>query len=232
MQLSLTQPCSWALLLLILSNLLLCESVASVPKCEVINGQCQLTLEHLLNRARGLSENTNRLTSEIFNEFDKEHSSAPGSWGKIPLVCYNYSLTVSDSTTEEQEIQPEVLLKVSIGMLLGWNHTLRHVAADMADMKSIPGVGTFISNVRKIAAKFTRLTRVLKEVKSLLQLARLESEKDEDYPASAGLPSLHLLTKPSRLTVYHALLGCVNYDAEKIATHVKILRCKMIHRNC
>ncbi|XP_034365640.1 prolactin-5A1-like [Arvicanthis niloticus] len=232
MQLSLTQPCSWALLLLLLSNLLLWENVVSVPMCEVINGQCQLTLEYLLNRARGLSENTNRLTSEIFNEFDKEHAPVRVSWGKIPLVCYNYSLPVSDSTTQEQEIQPEVLLKVTIGMLLGWNHTLRHIAADMADLKSIPGVGVFISNVRKIAAKFTRLTRVLQEVKSLLKLVRLEPEEDDDYPASTGFPSLHLLTKPSRLTVYHAVLGCVNYDAEKIATHVKILRCKMIHKKC
>ncbi|XP_028631506.1 prolactin-5A1-like [Grammomys surdaster] len=232
MQLSLTQPCSWTLLLLLLSNLLLWKNVVSVPMCEVINGQCQLTLEYLLNQARGLSENTNRLTSEIFNEFDKEHSPVRVSWGKIPLVCYNYSLPVSDNTAQEQEIQPEVLLKVTIGMLLGWNHTLRHVAVDMADLKSIPGVGAFISNVRKIAAKFTRLTRVLKEVKSLLKLVRLEPEEDEDYPASAGLPSLHLLTEPSRLTVYHALLGCVNYDAEKIATHVKILRCKMICKKC
>lgn len=61
-------------------------------------------------------------------------------------------------------------MKVTIDTLLGWNNTLSEVAADMDDLKSIPGVGAFISNVRKIAAKFTRLTNVLKEVKSLLKL--------------------------------------------------------------
>ncbi|XP_052012408.1 prolactin-5A1-like [Apodemus sylvaticus] len=230
MQLSLTQLCSWALLLLLLSNLLLWESVASVRMCEVINGQCQLTLEHLFNQARGLSENTSRLTSEIFNEFDKVRSSVPGLWGKIPLVCNNHSLPISNKTTEEQEIQ--VRLKMTIGMLLGWKNTLRHVAADIADLKSIPKVGAFISNVRKIAAKFTRLTRILKEVKSLLRLVRLEPEEDKDYPPLPGLPALHLLTNPSRLTIYHSILGCVNYDAEKITAHLKILRCKMIPRKC
>ncbi|XP_032775489.1 prolactin-5A1-like [Rattus rattus] len=232
MQLSLTGPHSWALLTLLLSNLLLWENVASLPMCEVINGQCQLTLENLLNQAYGLSENTNHLTSEIFNEFDKEYSSVSGFSDTIPLVCSNYSLPVSNITIQEQEIQSEVLLKVTIDTLLGWNNTLSEVAADMDDLKSIPGVGAFISNVRKIAAKFTRLTTVLKEVKSLLKLARLDLEEEEDNPASAGLPSLHLLNNPSRLTFYHALLGCVSYDAEKIASHVKILRCKMIHGKC
>ena len=55
-------------------------------------------------------------------------------------------------------------------MLLGWNHTLRHVAADNSDLKSVSGIRDFMSNARKIAIKFVRLTRVLQEVKSLLKL--------------------------------------------------------------
>ncbi|XP_031214274.1 prolactin-5A1-like [Mastomys coucha] len=230
MQLSLTPPCSWALLLLILSNLLLWKSVASVPKCEVINGQCQLTLEHLLNRARGLSKNINHLTSEIFNEFDENYASGPVLSDKILRLCYKYSLRVPYKTVQDQEIQ--VLLNMTIGMLIGWNNTLMHVVADIADLESIPGVGAFISKVREIAAKFIRLSTVLKEVKSLLNLLHLEFEEDEDYLASSGLPFLHRLNNSYRLVFYHVLLTCLNYDGKRIAAHVKILRCKMVYRQC
>ncbi|KAL1784725.1 prolactin-5A1-like, partial [Sigmodon hispidus] len=58
-----------ALLLLLLSSILLWKDVASVPLCEEINGQCQLTLEYFFNQACGLSKNTSRLTLEIFDEF-------------------------------------------------------------------------------------------------------------------------------------------------------------------
>ena len=55
-------------------------------------------------------------------------------------------------------------------MLRVWNNILRHVAADNSDMKSVSGIRDFMSNVRKIATKFIRLTRVLQAVKSLLKL--------------------------------------------------------------
>ena len=59
---------------------------------------------------------------------------------------------------------------MTIGMLIGWNNTLMQAVTDIADLESIPGVGAFISKVREIAAKFIRLSTVLKEVKSLLNL--------------------------------------------------------------
>ncbi|XP_059118325.1 prolactin-5A1-like [Peromyscus eremicus] len=234
MRLSLTQPSSWALLLPLLSSMLLWENVASLPMCEVINGHCQLTLEYLFNQARGLAEDINHLTLEIFNEFNKEYYSGPRVLDKIPLhlLCHNYSFPFPDNTTEGQEIQPEVLLKVTIGMLVGWNNTLSHVIIDLVDLESIPGVGAFISKIRKIVEDFTKLTTLLKDVKSLLNLVRLEFEEDEDYPASAGLPSSHLLNNSSRLLFYHILFGCLKYNAEKVVTHVNILRCQMLHKKC
>ncbi|XP_038188310.1 prolactin-5A1-like [Arvicola amphibius] len=232
MQLSLIQPHSWDLLLPLLSSMLLWENAACVPMCEAVNGQCQLTLEYLFNQARGLSKNTKLLTSEMLNEFDKEYAKGPGIQDKIPLLCYNYSLPVPDKTTEDQEIQSEVLLKETIGVLTVWNNTLRHVVTDFADLESIAGVGAFISKIREAVSKLTRLAGLLKEVKSLLNLIRLEFEEDEDNLATDGLPSLHLLDNPSHLFFYHVLLGCLNYNAERIAIHVNILKCQMVPRKC
>ncbi|XP_055475052.1 prolactin-5A1-like [Psammomys obesus] len=232
MQLSLTQPHYWTLLLVLLSNLLLWENVAPVPMCEAVNGQCQLTLEYLFDQAHDLSKNTKRLISGTFNEFKKLCGLRMNYKEKILQLCYKYSYPVPDKTTQDQKIQPEVLLKVTISMLIGWNSTLRDVVADITDVESIPGVGAFVSKVREITEKFTGLTALLKDVKSLLSLVRLESEENKDYPDSSRLPSLLLLNKPSRLYFYHTLLACLKCDAQKVANHVKILRCKLVPRKC
>nr|XP_034365474.1 prolactin-like [Arvicanthis niloticus] len=161
-----------------------------------------------------------------------KYVSGPFLSEKFLWLCYKYSLRVPYKITQDQEIQPEVLLNMTIGMLIGWNNTLTHVIADIAHLESIPGVGAFISKVREIASKFIRLSTILKEVKSLLNLLRLEFEEDEDYLASYGLLSLHRLKNSYRLVFYHALLTCLDYDGKRIATHVKILRCKMLRRLC
>eukprot|EP00073_Rattus_norvegicus_P040941 XP_008769837.1 PREDICTED: prolactin-5A1-like isoform X1 [Rattus norvegicus] len=134
--------------------------------------------------------------------------------------------------TQSQVVQPEALLNMTIGMLIGWNNTLMHVVAEIADLEPIPDIGAFISKLREIAAEFIRLSTVLKEVKSLLNLLRLEFEENEDYLALSGLPSLRQLNKSHRLVFYHALLTCLNYDGKRIATHVKTLRCNMVRRQC
>ena len=59
---------------------------------------------------------------------------------------------------------------MTIGMLIGWNNTLMQAVTDIADLESIPSVGAFIPKDREIGAKFIRLSTVLKEVKSLLNL--------------------------------------------------------------
>lgn len=55
-------------------------------------------------------------------------------------------------------------------MLVGWNNTLEHVIIDLADVESVPGVGAFISKIRKIIENSTKLTKLLEDVKSLLNL--------------------------------------------------------------
>ncbi|KAL1784326.1 hypothetical protein HispidOSU_010363, partial [Sigmodon hispidus] len=65
---------------------------------------------------------------------------------------------------------PDAYLKVTIGMLVDWNNILRHVLSDIADLESITGVGIFMSKIREIAENFTKLAKLLRDVKSLLNL--------------------------------------------------------------
>uniref|UniRef100_A0A8I5ZRV4 Prolactin family 2, subfamily C, member 1 n=1 Tax=Rattus norvegicus TaxID=10116 RepID=A0A8I5ZRV4_RAT len=68
MQLSLTQPSSWILLLLV-TNLFLWKNVASVPFCAMRNVRCFMFLEDMFDLAGSMSHNISIEVSEMFTEF-------------------------------------------------------------------------------------------------------------------------------------------------------------------
>ncbi|XP_040611695.1 prolactin-like isoform X2 [Mesocricetus auratus] len=123
-----------ALLLPLLSSMLLRQNAASETQCVYSPERCEVELELRFLMITLLSLLTNRFTSRLLNEFEKEYASASPIRDKIPQLCYNYSLPVPDNTTEGQDIQG--LLNMTIGMLVGWSNTLRHVATDTADLES------------------------------------------------------------------------------------------------
>ncbi|XP_005066329.1 prolactin-like isoform X1 [Mesocricetus auratus] len=214
-----------ALLLPLLSSMLLRQNAASETQCVYSPERCEVELELRFLMITLLSLLTNRFTSRLLNEFEKEYASASPIRDKIPQLCYNYSLPVPDNTTEGQDIQG--LLNMTIGMLVGWSNTLRHVATDTADLESTIKVSDFIYKIRIIVSRFTTLSELLYDVGSLLKNVHLEFEEDETYPASSALPSLHLLENPSRLAFYHVLLGCLSYNAENIVNQIKVLKCQL-----
>ncbi|XP_021036183.1 prolactin-2C2 isoform X3 [Mus caroli] len=69
MQLSLTQPSSWILLLLLVTSLLLWKNVASVPMCAMRNARCFMFFEDTFELAGSLSHNISIEVSELFTEF-------------------------------------------------------------------------------------------------------------------------------------------------------------------
>ncbi|XP_021517756.1 prolactin-2C2-like [Meriones unguiculatus] len=69
MQLSLTQLPSRTLLLLLLSNLLLWENVASVPMCAARNGRCFVSLEDMFYFAGTFSHEVSVEISTLFSLF-------------------------------------------------------------------------------------------------------------------------------------------------------------------
>ncbi|KAI4560952.1 hypothetical protein MJG53_017581 [Ovis ammon polii x Ovis aries] len=63
------QKGSRLLLLLVVSNLLLCQGVVSTPVCPNGPGNCQVSLRDLFDRAVMVSHYIHNLSSEMFNEF-------------------------------------------------------------------------------------------------------------------------------------------------------------------
>ena len=57
------------LLLLVVSNLLLCQGVVSAPLCQNPSGKCQMPLQNLFDTATTVANHNYRLAWEMFSEF-------------------------------------------------------------------------------------------------------------------------------------------------------------------
>ncbi|KAF6345434.1 prolactin [Rhinolophus ferrumequinum] len=101
---------SLPLLLLLVSNLLLCKSVASLPVCPSGAANCQVSLRDLFDRAVILSHYIHNLSSEMFNEFDKRYAQGKGFFTKTINSCHTSSLPTPDDKEQAQQtkVQPGV----------------------------------------------------------------------------------------------------------------------------
>jgi prolactin len=79
------------LLLLLLSNLLMWENVASVPRCIMEDGGCQKVLNYIFNMTSTISENFNNLSSETLNDFVSTSLTAGFSIKKCPMSVTGYT---------------------------------------------------------------------------------------------------------------------------------------------
>ncbi|MEJ1284635.1 hypothetical protein NN561_015621 [Cricetulus griseus] len=93
MQLSLTQPGSWTLLLL-LSNLLLWDNVASVPMCAMRNGRCFVSLKDMFHIAGSLSHEISQEVSGMLTEFKNHYAEVHGLQNTPVTSCHTSSLPI------------------------------------------------------------------------------------------------------------------------------------------
>ncbi|KAI2540998.1 prolactin [Homo sapiens] len=102
-------PWKGSLLLLLVSNLLLCQSVAPLPICPGGAARCQVTLRDLFDRAVVLSHYIHNLSSEMFSEFDKRYTHGRGFITKAINSCHTSSLATPEDKEQAQQmnVHPE-----------------------------------------------------------------------------------------------------------------------------
>ncbi|KAF3815365.1 hypothetical protein GH733_016747 [Mirounga leonina] len=91
-------------LLLLVSELLLGQSVASLPICPTGAVNCQVSLRDLFDRAVILSHYIHNLSSEMFNEFDKRYAQGRGFITKAINSCHTSSLSTPEDKEQAQQI--------------------------------------------------------------------------------------------------------------------------------
>ncbi|XP_021036694.1 prolactin-5A1 [Mus caroli] len=223
MRLSKIQPHqSGALLLLLLSNLLMWENVASVPRCIMDDGGCQKVLNYIFNMTSTISENFNHLSSETLNDFDTEYDPHQKFQNRPTMTCHTSSRSIPNNKRKAERMQPVVLLNVTMRMLAAWKNLLYHVENNMADLDGTPYV--IISKVKLIDRQIRKLTKNLQNIKTILSQVHPELKKNEDYPGWSGEPYVQQSKRRFQLFGLHSLFVCLDNDAQKVSDFINILR--------
>nr|BAA84972.1 prolactin-like-peptide [Rattus norvegicus] len=218
---------SGALLLLLLSNLLMWENVASVPRCIMENGGCQKVLNYLFNMTSTISESFNTLSSETLNDFYTEFDPHQTFQNRPAMTCHTSSRSIPNNKRKAERMEPAALLNrdnQNVGFLEKPSCTI--VENNMANLDGTPYA--IISKVKLIDRQIKKLTKNLQDIKTILSQVHPELKEKENYPVWSGEPYVQKSKRRTQLFGLHSLFFCLYSDAEKVSDYVNILRNKIV----
>ncbi|KAK7824725.1 hypothetical protein U0070_020232 [Myodes glareolus] len=133
----------------------------------------------------------------------------------------------SNLTTQMSEEFSDDLLKVMISISRAWYHPLEHLLHAVAALKG--ACETMLSKVKEVEKKNEELLEELKKI-----LVRVHPGAEENvYPAWIGLAEVKSANEDTRHFALSNLFHCLRCDANKIATYLLVLRCRVIpNSNC
>ncbi|XP_076429217.1 prolactin-7A2-like isoform X2 [Peromyscus maniculatus bairdii] len=246
MPLSFSRSCFWALLMLLVSNLLLWENVASVPLSSDEIDNDQLYLKELFDHALILFQNISKLNTEMRRTYtdtefsEKFHhkflSSSSESYDKFMLeffedqefliktltCCHNYSIKTPENVDEAQKISVENFPKLILSRMWAWNNTLKNVLTILENR-----TGTH-NDVISLAKDIERKNAVLYEdTKNILSSIYGKTE-NVDYTVLTGLEDLQSSDEEFRHFALCKLSYCLRVDMNMVDICLKLLRCVVV----
>ncbi|NP_001037736.1 prolactin family 2, subfamily C, member 1 precursor [Rattus norvegicus] len=227
MQLSLTQPSSWILLLLV-TNLFLWKNVASVPFCAMRNVRCFMFLEDMFDLAGSMSHNISIEVSEMFTEFEKHYAKVPGLKDKSLTRCHTTSLPIPENKEQAKHTHYGALLKSAHMVLKAWKSPLNDLVRQISTLKNIPD--TIISKATDIKLK---INSVEQGVNSIINRMLQNGDEERNYPAWSSLPIFKSNDEDASIRSFYGMISCLDNDCKKVDIYLNVLKCYVLQMdNC
>ncbi|XP_052013546.1 prolactin-7A1-like isoform X2 [Apodemus sylvaticus] len=248
MTMSFTQPCSWALMLLVVPNLLLWEKVASVPLSSNGTDDDPLSIKGQFDGAMILSKNISDLNMELrriftISEisaklFDKFLSSSSlNSYDQFMLeflghqellknltYCHKYSIKIPEDMEEAQKvISLEDFPNLILSRMQAWNETLK----DLINLlETTPEMDDDILPIYKNIG--TKIAELLVDTESILSQIYGTTENVDDYTSWSGLEDFQSSDEESRFFALCKLTYCLHVDIHTANLYLQFLRCVVL----
>ncbi|XP_034366378.1 prolactin-3D4 isoform X2 [Arvicanthis niloticus] len=221
MQLTLTLSGSGMQLLLLVSNLLLWENVASKPTSFV-------STEDLYHRVVEQSHNTFILAADVYREFDLNFAKRSWLKDRILPLCHTASIHTPENREEVHETKTEELLKAIINVSISWEEPLKHLVSAVT---ALPGAS--VSMGKKAVDLRDKNLLILEGLQAIYNRTQANIEENEkfDYPAWSGLEDLQSSNEDTHLFAIYNLCRCIKRDIHKIDAYMKVLRCRVVFKN-
>ncbi|XP_036893874.1 prolactin isoform X2 [Sturnira hondurensis] len=223
---ALSRKGSFLLLWLLLSNLLLCRSVDSLPICPTGAVNCEVSLRDLFDRAVILSHYIHTLSSEMFGEFEQQYGQGKNFIARALNSCHTASIPTPGNKEQAQNTHHETLLSLVLRVLRSWNEPLYHLATEVRSLQGPPrGI---LSKAIEIEERNRQL---LEGMEKIIGQVYPEDKENEVYSVWPGLPSLQDADEDSRLSAFYNLFHCLRRDSHKVDSFLKLLKCRIIYDN-
>ncbi|XP_006757346.1 PREDICTED: prolactin [Myotis davidii] len=216
------------LVLVLMSSLLLCKNVASMPTCPSEAVNCEVPLGDLFDRAVILSHYIHNLSSEMFSEFDRQYAQDRDFITKAINGCHTSSIPTPEDKEQAQNMHHEDLLNLVLRVLRSWNEPLYHLVMEVRAIQEAPD--DILSRAIEIEERNKQLLEGMEKIINQVQHGVRRNEPPSPW---LGLPSLQEADEDTRLFAFYELIHCLRRDSHKIDNYLKVLKCRIIYdSNC
>ncbi|XP_043306294.1 placental prolactin-related protein 3-like [Cervus canadensis] len=215
---------SCLLLLLVLSNLLLCQGNLC-PSCGPdVFGVPLKFLRKTFSRASRLSHDMHNLSTIMFNEFDEKYFQVRPEYMNATNDCHTNPLHAPEEIEKAQQMNNEDLTKWILMLQYLWRDVLYDLVHDLWFEKDLSD--TLLSSARKNFKKLYKLqTFVERRFSQIVVPLRLKLAYDHVY--WQGLPSLLSSDEDMHHSAFYNLFKCLTRDSCKVDMYTKILACRI-----
>ncbi|XP_021036333.1 prolactin-8A8 isoform X2 [Mus caroli] len=234
------QNCDWALLLLLLSNLLLWEKASSVPACMAEKSGCWNPLMETFDSAIRKAETLRTLANQFYVElYHNQFSSGKFATLTSKLVrrdeivfraaSYCHSTLTNPPNKGIQYITIEIpeYLKTLINYVGAWISPLFHLVIELSAMKDVPE--TILSKAKEIEENNRE---ILHDLRWIITEVYPTSKKKENFPSWELLSFLKSNSRNSKFLAMFNLSHCLEYDTQFFLFHLRILKCRITGKDC
>uniref|UniRef100_A0A8B9YQB1 Chorionic somatomammotropin hormone 1 n=1 Tax=Bos mutus grunniens TaxID=30521 RepID=A0A8B9YQB1_BOSMU len=213
---------SCLLLLLVVSNLLLCQGVEDyAPYCKNQPGNCRIPLQSLFERATLVASNNYRLAREMFNEFNKQYGEGKNFTSKVINSCHTEFMTTPNNKEAAANTEDEALFRLVISLLHSWDEPLHQAVTELLHRNGAsPDI---LARAKEIEDKAKVL---LEGVEMIQKRVHPGEKKNEPYPVWSEKSSLTADDEDVRQTAFYRMFHCLHRDSSKISTYINLLKCR------
>ncbi|NP_001073846.2 placental prolactin-related protein 2 precursor [Bos taurus] len=214
---------SCLLLLLVVSNLLLCQGI-SCPSCGPdMFVSLQKSLIDVFINAASLSHDFHNLSTIMFNEFDEKYAQGKLYYINATKSCHTNSFHTPEERDKAQQMNNEDLSKWTLVLLYSWNNPLYYLLLELRNMKNLSEA--VISSAMEIENMSEKLQAFIESQfrKIIVPVLKTIHEVSNTW---SRFSSMTFSDEDRSISEYYNLFYCLRRDSRKVDMYIKILTCR------
>ncbi|XP_061002282.1 chorionic somatomammotropin hormone 2-like [Dama dama] len=215
---------SCLLLLLVMSNVLLCQGEFCWLCGRYLFGVRLKSLRETFSRASILSHDMHNLSTIMFNEVIEMYSQSKPEYMNATNDCHTNPLHAPEEIEKAQLMNNENLTMWILLIQYLWNAPLFDLAYDPRIEENL--TVTIISSALECRRKSFKLQSILARQFSQIILP-LRRKLEEERLYWSAIPFLLSDDEDVRHSAFYNLFKCLNRDSRKVDMYTKILACRI-----